>query len=80
MSADTKAALEVALNEHIADVAEGDILTDWTLIAATTTVEDIGTGTTRYFCEGNTGQPVHVTIGLLQYGRETTTWGDDDDE
>ena len=80
MSADTKAALEAALNAHITDVTDGDILTDWTLIAATTSVENIGTGTTRYFCEGNDGQPVHVTIGLLQYGRETTTWGDDEDD
>jgi len=80
MSDATKAALETALSAHIADVTEGDILTDWTLIAASSTVEDIGTGTTRYFCEGNEGQPIHVTIGLLQYGRETTTWADEDDE
>lgn len=79
MSDQTKRALETALAAHITDVTEGGILTDWTLIAATTSVEDIGTGATSYFCEGNEGQPVHVTIGPLQYGRETTTWGDDDD-
>ena len=80
MSVDTKRALDEALTAHIADATNGNILTDWTLIAATTTVEDIGSGTSRYWCEGNEGQPVHVTIGLLQYGRETTTWGDDDDD
>lgn len=79
MSVETKAALEQALSTHIASLTEGDIVTDWTLIAATTTVENIGTGTTRYWCEGNDNQPVHVTVGLLQYGRETATWGDDDD-
>lgn len=75
----TKQALEQALAAHIAEVTGGNIITDWTLIAATTTVDDIGTGTTSYFCEGNDGQPVHVTVGLLQYARETATWGDDDD-
>lgn len=80
MSAATKAALDAALSAHIADVIDGYLITDWALIAATTSVENIGTGTTRYWCEGNEGQPVHVTIGLLQYGRETTTWGDEDDE
>jgi hypothetical protein len=77
---DTKAALETALADHISALTDGQIVTDWTLIAATTTVENIGTGTTGYWCEGNDNQPVHVTIGLLQYARETTTWGDDDDD
>lgn len=80
VTADTKAALEAALNAHIAALTEGDIVTDWTLIAATTTVENIGTGTTRYWCEGNDHQPLHVTIGLLQYARDTATWGDDEDD
>nr|WP_278101150.1 hypothetical protein [Microbacterium proteolyticum] len=80
MSDATKAALYKALEAHITDVTEGGLVTDWALIAATTSVENIGTGTTRYWLEGKTGQPIHVTIGLLQYGRETTTWGDDDDD
>lgn len=79
MSAETKTALEAALAAHIADVTEGDIVTDWTLISATTSMEEIGTGKTSYWCEGNEGQPIHVTVGLLQYARETATWGDDDD-
>lgn len=80
MSDSTKAALEHALAAHIADVADGDLVTDWTLIAACTSMDNIGTGATRYWCEGKTAQPVHVTIGLLQYARETTTWSDDDDD
>lgn len=80
MSTATKAALDSALAAHIADLSDGHILTDWALIAATTSVDNIGTGTTRYYCEGNDGQPIHVTIGLLQYGRETATWGDEDDD
>lgn len=74
MSEATKADLERALTAHIADVTDGDIITDCT------SMDEIGTGTTRYWCEGNNAQPVHVTIGLLQYARETTTWSDDDDD
>ena len=78
MSDATKAALEAALSAHIATVTDGDILTDWAMVAATTTLDDIGTGTTQYWCEGNTAQPVHVTIGLLRYGAEHATFDEDE--
>lgn len=80
MSTETKAALDAALTTHIADESEGDILTDWSMVCALTSMENIGTGTTRYFIEGNTGQPAHVTIGLLRYGSEHTTFDQDDDD
>ena len=80
MSDATKDALDAALAAHIADLTEGDIVTDWALVAATTTLENIGTGTTRYWVEGNEAQPVHVTIGLLRYGSEHTTFGDNEDD
>ena len=80
MSDETKAALEAAVTAHIADVTEGDLVTDWAMVAATTTLDNIGTGTTRYWCEGNNAQPIHVTIGLLRYGSEHATFGDDDDD
>jgi hypothetical protein len=80
MSEQTKAALERALTEHIADETTGGIITDWAAVIAVTDFEDIGTGRTRYWCEGGTNQPIHVTAGLLHYGRETVTFSGDDDE
>lgn len=83
MSDITKAALEKALADHVADTGDGAFLTDWALIAATTTVENIGTGTTAYLLEGNNNQPVHVMTGLFRYATERSVWGldeDDDDE
>jgi hypothetical protein len=80
MSDATRAALDAALNAHIAELTDGDIVTDWALVAGTTTLENIGTGVTRYWVEGNEGQPVHVTIGLLRYGSEHTTFGDGTDD
>lgn len=41
MSDHTKAALEQALQDHILDVTEGNLLTDWALIAASTQMDDI---------------------------------------
>lgn len=80
VSAETKAALETALQNHIADEGDGAILTDWAMVCALTSMDDIGSGRTRYFCEGNTGQPVHVTVGLLRYGGEHATFDDEDDD
>lgn len=79
MSDHTKLALEQALQDHILDVTQGNLLTDWALIAASTQMDDIGSGVTSYFIEGNTGQPVHVSIGLLRYGSEHITFGAEDD-
>ena len=80
MSAETKAALEAALAAHIADQCNGDLVTDWALVAATSTLDAIGTGATRYFIEANTNQPVHVMAGLFRYAGEHVIWGDDDDD
>lgn len=80
MSDQTKAALDKALADHVAEIGDGAILTDWALIAATTSVENIGTGTTRYLLEGNNNQPIHVMTGLFQYASERVIWDDDDDE
>lgn len=67
MSDQTKADLESALAAHVADTGDGAIVTDWALVVATTSVENIGTGTTRYLLEGNDNQPVHVMTGLFKY-------------
>lgn len=77
----THADLERALQAHISETREGKVLTDWALIAATTTIEDIGTGATDYYLVGNTGQPVHVTLGLVAYIAAHGPYvGADDDE
>lgn len=80
MSAETKAALDAALTAHIADQTEGDLVTDWALVAATSTLENIGTGRTGYYIESNDNQPVHVMAGLFRYAGEHVLWDDDDDD
>lgn len=80
MSDQTKAALTAALEAHIADETEGHLVTDWALVAATSTMENIGTGITRYFIEANENQPVHVMAGLFRYAGEHVVWGDGDDD
>lgn len=80
MSDQTKAALEEALTAHIADVTDGDMLTDWALVAAASSLDNLGTGRTGYWIEANTNQPVHVMAGLFRYAGEHVIWDDDDDE
>lgn len=80
MSEATKATLEAALTAHIADETDGDILADWAMVCATTSIETMGTGRTGYWIEGNTNQPVHVMVGLLRYGSEHTTFDSSDDD
>lgn len=80
MSAQTKADLEAAVAAHVADTGNGSLVTDWALVVATTTVENIGTGTTSYLLEGNENQPIHVMTGLFRYASERTLWGIDEDD
>ena len=80
MTVDTKTALDAAIAAHVAATGNGAIVTDWALVAATTTMEDIGTGTTSYLLEGNGNQPIHVMAGLFRYGSEKAIWGLDDDD
>ncbi|MFJ4997123.1 hypothetical protein ACIP5T_03155 [Microbacterium sp. NPDC088619] len=80
MSDQTKATLDAAVAAHVSETGDGDLVTDWALIAATTSVENIGTGTTRYLLEGNDNQPVHVMTGLFRYASERAIWDDGDDD
>lgn len=80
MSDKTKAALDAAIAAHVSETGDGAIVTDWALIAATTSVENIGTGTTRYLLEGNDNQPVHVMTGLFRYASERVIWDDDEED
>lgn len=61
---DTLAALEEAIRDHLADLGH---LNDWVLVAATTELEDIGTGRTSYTLVNAPAQPVHVSFGLLHH-------------
>lgn len=80
MSAETRAALEAALAAHIADRCDGAIVTDWALIAANSSLDDLGTGRTSYFVEANENQPVHVMTGLFRYASEHVLYGSDGEE
>lgn len=80
MSDETKAALDAAVAAHIADVSDGNIVTDWCVVAGMTDIEDIGTGTTRYFFEGNDSQPPHVSYGLLTYAVQSSIWNENEDD
>lgn len=80
MSDQTKADLDSAIAAHVADTGNGSLVTDWALIAATTTVENIDTGTTAYLLEGNDNQPVHVMTGLFRYASERVIWDDSEDD
>jgi DNA-directed RNA polymerase subunit E'/Rpb7 len=81
MSTATKAALDAAVAAHIADKTDGDVLTDYALVIASTSMEDIGTGATSYLFEANGNQPAHVSFGLLSYAMHSSVWlSDDDDE
>jgi hypothetical protein len=80
VSNDTRAALEAALAAHVADRCDGALVTDWALIAATSSLEDIGTGRTSYFVEANENQPVHVMTGLFRYASEHVLYGSDGED
>ncbi len=79
MSDETRAALEAALAAHVADRCDGAIVTDWALIAATSSLDDIGTGRTSYFVEANERQPIHVMTGLFRYAAVHVLWDTDDE-
>lgn len=67
MSAETQAALEAALAEHIADSTDGGVVTDWCAVVAVKHLDYLDTGTTEYRLEANVNQPLHISTGLLAY-------------
>lgn len=60
-------------------MADGSILTDYFVVTASTTMEDIGTGRTMYVWFAPQNQPPHTTLGLLHYAADNAMVGDDDD-
>lgn len=77
---DTQQALEAAVQAHVAEMHGDYHVTDFAVIAAATRIEDIGSGDTRYYVAGNTGQPVHVTLGLVAYVAAHGPYQQEDDD
>jgi len=81
MNADTKTALDNAIQNHVAHATNGAYLTDYFIICAATEAEDFGTGRTIYMFLTNESQPPHVSMGLLAYASDygSPTPEEDDD-
>lgn len=60
--------LDNALRDYVADQTDGSVLVDWVTIAASTTIEDIGTGRNYYLIVAPPQQSAHATLGLLKHG------------
>lgn len=65
MSADTKAALEAAIEAHIANECEGDMAGAWIVLTETTSLADIDDENSAFYLEGRVNQSRFVTDGLL---------------
>lgn len=63
MSAETRAALEAAIDAHITDETKG-MVTEWVLYAAAI-APDCHDGERWYSKELPPNQPTHATLGLL---------------
>lgn len=64
MSAETKAALDAALQAHIADETNGSIVTGYVLLASNQDIEKLDQEVTGYWREVYTHQAMHTTVGL----------------
>ncbi|MGU3358189.1 hypothetical protein ACLBWJ_13120 [Microbacterium sp. M4A5_1d] len=71
MSAETKAALDAAIAEHIASEAENDstLVNGYALIVAHGDAADFDDETTRYLLEYADRQSFHVSLGLVHRHR-----------
>lgn len=70
--------LDEALRDYVAEVADGAILTDYFVVTASTTMEDIGTGRTMYVWFAPHNQSPHTTLGLLHYATDNAMVVDDE--
>lgn len=64
MSAETKAALDAALEAHLRDETEGGALVTAYVVYAAFVNTEIEEGKTGYKCIIADGQPYHSTLGL----------------
>lgn len=67
MSAATKAVLEAAIQDHLAEEGQGDITTAWVLVSASTTMQKDDGGSV--WVETPDGQQRYATLGLLESGQ-----------
>ena len=68
MSDATKSAVEDAIRAHLAADRDGDILTDWVVLAATYLPGDEGAN--GYLRLVPDGQAIHSTLGLVEEARQ----------
>lgn len=78
MSRETYDALEAALRDHIHDIGEGSMLTDWTITAASVGGFD-GTGYS-HICSEATAAHSRLGMALVGYRHAKAEWDADDDE
>lgn len=82
MSADTHAALEAAIEAHIADECDGDLTGARVLVTETTTLDDLENDDSVFYWASRNGQSAFLTDGLLTAvlnRARYTRHGDDDD-
>jgi len=77
MSAATYAALQEAIEAHVADTLELDVLIvkDWVLVGAMSELEDTE-GHEQIFVHRSLHTSLYAVTGLLQWGAETMTPGE----
>jgi hypothetical protein len=82
MSVETKAALDAAIDAHLADECDGAIVTGYVFHAAFMNPELDGLEAHGYFAEFPEGQPAHVCLGLAMMQKshiEDSSFGDDEE-
>lgn len=70
MSAETKAALDAAIQAHYGDLTDGGFVSAYVLQIVGATMEDYETGNYRYLRTVSSHQAPHVTSGLLNYAKD----------
>jgi hypothetical protein len=78
MADDAREKLEAAIREYTAAVTEGDLVTDWFVIAATA---DMNRADITGYLHAAGGAPYHTCIGLLAVARQRVddeAYGGDD--
>lgn len=78
MSRETYDALETALREHIFDIGDGSMLTDWTITAASVGGFD-GTGYS-HICSEATAAHSRLGMALVGYRHAKAEWDADDED
>lgn len=65
MSADTKASMERAIEAHIADANEGDIIGAWVVVVETTSLAEMDDDRSSWFTVTRDMQSTFTSNGLL---------------